>query len=164
MKKRKKNIRGKRALKNTFLFIVIPILLSIFLKWRIGLIFFLVAIIIKAITINKRGYLIKDRKGNKVIIKDFFKRWKDGIEGITPLQQSRTTLLGTWIVISGIIAGILINALVRMKDQWIWIEVILAGSFILTLMQLVSSLQKYWRFKEVEKIQKKFNKEMEKFK
>ncbi len=90
------------------------------------------------------------------------KRWKEGVEGISPIQQSRTTILGNWITLSGILAGIIINALVRVKNQWIWIEVILLGSLVLVVIQMIGGLQKYWRFKEVDKIQKKLEEELKK--
>jgi len=83
-------------------------------------------------------------------------------EGISPIQQSRTTILGNWITLSGILAGIIINALVRVKNQWIWIEVILLGSLVLVVIQMIGGLQKYWRFKEVDKIQKKLEEELKK--
>ena len=65
---------------------------------------------------------------------------------------------GTWIIITGIISGIVINALVRLTNQWWWIEVILIGSLIVTTMQIIGSIQKYWRFKEIDKVQKELEK------
>lgn len=92
-----------------------------------------------------------DKEGKKVTTKEFFKRWKSGIEGITPLQQAKTSLMGNWIVLSGIVSGMVVNALVRMQDQWWWIEIILGGSLILVVIQMIGGFQKYWRFKEIDK-------------
>ncbi|MEA3414061.1 MAG: hypothetical protein U9Q99_00850 [Nanoarchaeota archaeon] len=156
-----KKERGKKALKEILILIVIPLLLIIFINW-IGLLFFTLVLLYKIFKIKRRGYFAKDVKGKKLKTKDFFKRWRSGIEGITPLQQARTNLLGTWITISGILAGIIINALVRMEKQWVWIEIILIGSLILVVIQMIGGIQKYWKFKAVDKIQKKFEEEMKK--
>lgn len=149
---------SKKILKNVILLLVIPIILSIIFSFKIGLGFLVALIIIKLIIIKRRGYFAKDINGNKLSFKQFMSRWKKGIEGITPLQSARTNLLGTWIVISGILSGMIINALVRMKDQWWWIEIILLGSLILTIMQLIGGLQKYWRYKEIDKAMKEIQK------
>ena len=146
--------RGKQALKNIFLLIICPTLLSIFTNWKIGLSFFGVISLIKIIRIRRRKYLMKDVSGEEVGVKSFFKRWKDGIEGITPLQQARTSLLGTWISLTGVLAGMVINALVRVEHQWIWIEIVLLGSLILIIIQMIGGLQKYWRFKIIEEATK----------
>ena len=152
MKEKKK--RGKQALKNIFLLIIIPTLFSIFLSWKIGLSFFGVVSLIKIVQIRRRKYLMKDTEGKEVGIKSFFKRWKDGIEGITPLQQAWTNLLGNWITLTGVLSGMVINALVRVEHQWIWIEIVLLGSLILIVIQMIGGLQKYWRFKIIEEATK----------
>ena len=46
---------------------------------------------------------MKDRKGEKIKWKEFFKRWKDGIETMTPKQQIKAVLWGYWILILGIV-------------------------------------------------------------
>ena len=79
--------------------------------------------------------------------KEFFSRWKQGIQQITPLQQQRISLIGGFIVICGILIGIVTAILVRV---W-WLLVILCGSLFLTGMSLVSTLQKYFAFKEINK-------------
>ena len=146
--------KSKRFLKRTLIYFVIPILLLIFLKFKISISIIGGLILIKFIQIKRRGYFLKDINGNKLKFKEFMKRWREGIEGITPLQQAKTALLGNWIVVSGILSGIIINALVRMKNQWIWVEVILIGSLILVVIQMIGGFQKYWRFKAIEKAQR----------
>jgi hypothetical protein len=121
--------------------------------WEIlGLILFVV-IIIRA-RVKKRGYFIKDKQGNQLKFKEFTQKWKQGIEGITPLQQTRTTFMGLWITISGIIAGIIVNALVRMQHQWWWIEIILIGSLIITGVQFMGTYQKLSILKKIDKTMK----------
>jgi len=147
--------KSKRFLKRTLIYFVIPILLLIFLKFKISISIIGGLILIKFIQIKRRGYFLKDINGNKLKFKEFMKRWREGIEGITPLQQAKTILLGNWIVVSGILSGMVINALVRMKNQWWWIEIILLGSLVLVIIQMISGFQRYWRFKEIEKAQRK---------
>lgn len=154
--------RGKQALKGVLKFLVLPILLIIFLNWKWGLGVLSFLIISKVVKIWKRKYFAKDIHGEKLGYKEFMKRWKLGIEGITPLQQAKTNLLGNWIVLSGIVSGMIINALIRMKEQWWWIEIILGGSLILTSMSMVSGFQRYWKFKETDKIQKQFEEDLKK--
>ena len=98
---------------------------------------------------KKRGYFWKDKAGNKIQAKEFMKRWGKGIEGITPVQQTRTMILGTWLIITGIIWGLVI---VAMSRTW-WMFVILLGSLPITIMQMVGLYQKYSKQKEVQKIQ-----------
>lgn len=155
-----KKERGKKVLGNVFRLFVLPLGLTIIFTWRIGLASLVFFGLMKLLSIKRRKYFAKDMKGDKLGFKEFMKRWKLGIEGITPLQQAKTNLMGTWIVISGILGGIIINALVRIGTQWIWIEVILVGSLIVTVMQMIGGLQKYWRFKETDKVQKQFEKEL----
>lgn len=156
----KESVDRKKRSKKIFLgvstLIFLPVLAIILIGWKIGLGLFWIILIIKIIKIRRRGYFVKDNYGEELKFKKFMSRWKDGIEGITPLQQARTNLLGTWITLTGIISGIIINALVRMEGQWVWIEIILLGSLVLVVMQMISGLQRYWKFKETDKIQKKF--------
>lgn len=157
----KEKKRGKQALKNIFLLVICPTLLSIFTSWKIGLSFFGVISLIKIIQIRRRKYLMKDVKGEEVGLKSFFSRWKEGVEGITPIQQAWTNLMGSWITLTGVLAGMIINALVRMSNQWWWIEIILFGSLILIAVQMIGGLQKYWRFKITDKAMKEAMKETE---
>jgi len=116
-------------------------------EWLIVIIFILLII---WGGIKRRGYFLKDKAGNKLHFKEYMKRWGQGIEGITPVQITKTQLMGTWIVITGVIAGIVINALTRMKNQWIWIEIVLIGSLIVSTTQIIGAYQKYKILKKVE--------------
>lgn len=155
-----KKKRGKKVVGSVFKFLILPLLGLVVFNWKIMLGILGFFILMKLFNIKRRGYFAKDMKGEQLSSKQFFKRWKSGIEGITPLQQAKTNLMGTWITMSGILSGVLVNALVRMENQWIWIEVILLGSLVLVVMQMISGLQKYWRFKEVDKIQKIANEQI----
>ena len=118
-------------------------------KYLIG--FLIICGLIKLIQIKKRKYFWKDKKGEKLTFKQFIKRFKLGVEGITPLQQTKTSMMGLWITITGMIAGIIVNALIRLTNMWWWIEIILIGSLIISLVQMLGFYQKYRRFKLIDK-------------
>ncbi len=122
----------------------------------IGLLIFIV------IRTKYRKYFWKARDGEKLTLKQFFKRWGSGIQGITPLQQTKTNIMGIWITITGIVAGIVVNALIRIKDMWWWITIILVGSLILTLVQFLGSWQKFKRLKATEKAMKEIEERLKK--
>jgi len=118
--------------------------------------FVVLVILVIIIRTKIRGYFWKIRKtGEKLKFKEFFKSWKKGINGITPYQTAKSQVLGNIIVLVGIISGIVINVLVRMENQWIWVTIVLSGSLILTLMSQVGYLQKYWRLKIIKEATEK---------
>jgi len=122
----------------------------------IGLLLFIV------IRTKSRGFFWKAKDGEKLTLKQFFKRWGSGIQGITPLQQTKTNIMGIWITITGIVAGIVVNVLIRLKDMWWWITIILVGSLILTLVQFLGSWQKFKRLKATEKAMKEIEERLAK--
>ena len=67
-----------------------------------------------------------DKAGNYLTMKEFMARWRKGIEGITPLQQTNTQLLSTAIMLVGIVAGIVIS-LFAIKNLW-WLCLVLTGA------------------------------------
>jgi hypothetical protein len=113
--------------------------------WILIILFILITLRVKI-----RKYFWKDRAGNKLTFKQFIQRWKVGVQGITPLQSTKTQLMGIWITITGIIAGIVVNILIRLENMWWWILIILLGSLILTGIQFLTTLQKYWKFKLID--------------
>ena len=46
---------------------------------------------------------MKDTQGNKITIKEFFQRWKEGIEKITPIQRLSNEKRATLITLIGYI-------------------------------------------------------------
>ncbi len=117
------------------------------MKWWIIPLAFVGLLILRVII---RGYFWKTKTGEKLKFKEFIKRWKSGVEGITGLQQKKMQLMGIWITISGVIAGIVVNALIRVKNMWWWMEIILVGSLILILIQFLGTYQAYKRFKLID--------------
>jgi len=71
--------------------------------------------------------------------KQFFKRWGEGIQKITPIQLTFQQLIGQVIVLVGIIIGLVISF--RYK-QW-WLFIILCGSLLVAGSTFIGSLQKY---------------------
>jgi len=89
-----------------------------------------------------------DRKGNKLTKEQFMERWKSGIEKVTPLQNTKVTLIGQVIVLTGIVLGIIVNIVFSI---W-WLVVILIGSLIISLMATLGTYQKYITLNKMEKM------------
>jgi len=133
-----------------------------FFKERWGLLVLISIPLFIIIRTKIRGFFFRNKKtGEELSFKGFFKMWGKGIEGITPLQQAKSNLLGVWIVLTGLISGIIVNCLVRLKDTWWWLTIILVGSLFLTLIQTVGFYQKYKILKRVNEEVKKLNQEVE---
>lgn len=84
--------------------------------------------------------MIKDKQGNKYTYKEFIAKWKQGIEGITPLQQVKGQVNGTRVLILGIILGMIACAFTIQK-LW-WVEIILGASLFNTYISLIGLKQK----------------------
>lgn len=93
---------------------------------------------------------LKTRSGEKISGKEWMRRWKKGIEGVTPLQQTQTSLWSMIPIFAGIIWGIAITWIGNIR----WLTLVLSGSFIISIVTLIGMLQKYWRLKEIDKVQK----------
>jgi hypothetical protein len=100
-----------------------------------------------------RGYFWKDRKGKRLSFKQFMKRWKTGVEGTTPLQQTTISLWGFPFIFGGIFTGLVIMFFRREY----WLILILAGSLPITSMQFLSLWQKYKRQKLIDKQMRELN-------
>lgn len=89
----------------------------------------------------------KTKAGEKIDWKEFFARWKSGIEGITPYQQTKMQLHSMYIIIIGIICGIVI-CLFAFKTLW-WLFIILVGALFNSIVQLLGTWQKLQVLKKV---------------
>ena len=78
-------------------------------------------------------------------VKEFFKKWAEGIKAITPFQQIKVNLVGSFLVIIGVIIGLITTFLLKV---W-WLFIILLGSLFLTSMGLLGNIQKYYVFKKI---------------
>ena len=93
----------------------------------------------------------KIKTGEVITRKEFFKRWKQGIEGISLLQQTQGQIQALYIIIIGIIGGIIASIIV-IKTLW-WLLIILIGSLYNIIIQLISLLQKRKQLKTYFKLQ-----------
>lgn len=94
----------------------------------------------------------RDRYGNWITAKEFATRFKSGLEGITPLQHTKSSLLGLRIVFIGLIWGVIYSAKIGL---W-WLFVILLGSFIVSGSNYLGTWQKY---KVLKRMQHRFEKD-----
>lgn len=100
----------------------------------------------------------KDKQGNKLTGKEFMDRFKAGIEKATPLQQAKAMFPGYFIVLAGILFGLVSTWIM---ETW-WLFLILIGSLIISFVQLVGAYQKYLLLKRVEDMFKESKKEEDK--
>ncbi len=78
--------------------------------------------------------------------KEFFSRWGEGIKKVTPFQQIKVTLIGSFIILIGIIIG---GITAYVYSMW-WLLIILFGSLIVQGLAFLGSIQKYLIFKKIE--------------
>jgi hypothetical protein len=83
---------------------------------------------------------MKTKTGEQITVKEFFKRWGAGINGITPIQQVKTQIIGTWITLLGISIGVVICA-IGIRNLW-WLMIILIGGLINTAVQQLGAYQR----------------------
>ena len=88
----------------------------------------------------------KDKEGNWITAKEFTTRWKQGVEGITPIQQTKSTISGYLIIFIGVLWGLI---LAYKSGTW-WLFIILIGSTVVTGTQFIGTLQKYILLKKME--------------
>ena len=89
---------------------------------------------------------MKTRSGEQISIKEFFKRWKEGVANMTPLQQLKSVQMGYWIVILGMVWGVIYGII---KQFW-WLTIIMVGALIIQLFGILSNSQKIRLLKSLE--------------
>lgn len=98
----------------------------------------------------KLGITIKDKAGNPLTPSEFMSRWRKGIQGVTPLQQTHMNLIGMIIVLVGIFSGLLVTAFTNI---W-WLFIILIGSLFVSGTNLLGTYQRYLALKKIEEVLK----------
>ena len=78
-------------------------------------------------------------------IKEFFKRWGEGIQKVTAYQQMKISLIGNFLVFVGVIIGLITTFILKV---W-WLFFILCGSFLLTSMSTLANVQKVLILKKI---------------
>lgn len=117
------------------------------IDWIVLALFILSVIFVR---IKRRGYFWKDKQGNKVTAKEFCQRFKEGVQGITPLQQKRISLWSMLPLFGGLFWGIAVTFIAKIY----WLCLLLSASLPITTIQLISTLQQYWSIKKVEEVMK----------
>ncbi len=107
--------------------------------------------------IKKRGYFWKAKDGRKLTLKEFFSQWGKGITECTPLQMTKVSLWSFLPLFSGILWGITITFIAKTY----WMTLILCGSLPLTIIQFISTIQKYIVIKKVDAEMAKLNEQLE---
>lgn len=87
------------------------------------------------------------KSGEKVSWKEFFKRWKSGMQNITPLQQCITNQIGYIVSLIGVIWGIVYS----IRLQLWWLMIILIGSLFIIGTSYIGNWQKKQMFIEIER-------------
>ena len=82
----------------------------------------------------------KDKSGNKLTYNQFMSKWKEGLKGVTPFQQTRMQLNSTYIMLIGILCGFVIT-LFNLKNLW-WLSIILGAAFFNTSISALGLWQK----------------------
>ena len=86
------------------------------------------------------------RKWKELGPKQFFKQWGRGVASVKPLDQTKVQLWSFVPMLAGILWGITITLIGRT----FWLSLILGGSLPLTLIQVLSTWQKYKKLKQVD--------------
>jgi glycopeptide antibiotics resistance protein len=106
-----------------------------------------------------RGYSWKTKSGEKLTIRQFFKRWGRGIEGVTYMQQLKMQIWGIWVNFLGLALGIIVMSIARPKDLWWWLVIILGAGLFLNFISFIGVYQKFKIQRRIDKTIKELNKE-----
>ena len=88
----------------------------------------------------------KTKSGEVITWKEFYKRWKLGVEGIGAYQQTKMQIQSIWIIIIGLLCGITICTF-NLKTLW-WLMIILIGGLYNSSIQLLNLYQKKKQIKQ----------------
>ena len=92
----------------------------------------------------------KDKSGKWITPQEFGERFKKGVEGVTPLQQVKTNLIGYFIIVIGVIIGLIASF---SNKQW-WLFIILIGSSFITGTSFLAQIQRFISLNNIEKMVK----------
>jgi membrane glycosyltransferase len=81
---------------------------------------------------------------------EFINNWKKGIAMVTPLQRLEVTQRSNWIMLFGLVAGMVVM-LWKLKDFW-WIEFILVASLFNQAVAMIGIHQQINAFRKVEEV------------
>ena len=89
---------------------------------------------------------MRDKDGNYLTTKEFFKKWGEGIQNVTPLQQVKIQKNSTLLVILGVVIGLYSTFTTKV---W-WLFIILIGSFFLTIVNYIGIIQRLKILKDID--------------
>lgn len=88
----------------------------------------------------------KDRKtGEWIDFKTFKERFSQGVQEINPFQQAKVSLQGQFIILIGIVSGLIATGI---SHIW-WLFTILIGSLIVSSVATLGGYQKYILLKKM---------------
>jgi hypothetical protein len=92
-----------------------------------------------------------DKQGNKLDRKQFWDRWKAGMNEVasSPIYQVKSKLAGTRIMLIGFLCG-LVMTLINWRLTW-WVAIVLFGGLIVTGSQYIGTRQQYKLLKNIQK-------------
>ncbi len=90
----------------------------------------------------------KTPTGEVITGKEFLSRWKEGIKKVGIQSQTKLQVRSTWIMLIGIICGLVVTA-INFSTLW-WLFIVLCGALGNTMVQLVGLIQKQIMFKQIE--------------
>lgn len=93
-----------------------------------------------------------DKDGKCITYSEFMTRWKEGIKNITPLQQSKILYHNNWMMLIGLLCGVVITSF-NFSSMW-WVTIILVAGFINTLIIQIGNYQKYCSLLDLENLDK----------
>ena len=99
--------------------------------------------------------VFKDKKGKKLTASEFFSRWGEGIKQITPHQKIKFQLRGTFLILVGLVCGLVIS--IMAYDKLWWVAIILLGAL---MVNGVSYLSMWQQKKMLDNIQKQMGEAM----
>ena len=78
----------------------------------------------------------------------FIQRWKQGIAMISPLQQLEATQKGHWVMLVGLLCGLVVLAF-KLSTYW-WGEIILIGALFNQIITMLGIRQKIKMLRQFE--------------
>ena len=98
----------------------------------------------------------KTKSGEIISWKEYFKRWKVGIDNITPYQKVRSEVSGSRITLAGFIVALI--AVIIQRER---IGLLAYGLILIFLGSVITTYLRYASLKQQMKLLKNFEKEVE---
>ena len=99
--------------------------------------------------------MFKDKEGNQLTAKEYFKKWSEGIKNLTPQQKVSNEFNATIVMLIGFIVGLVALVIFREKMIVSWFAygliLIFAGNTWTTIIKLIGFYQQKQFFKNMER-------------